>query len=79
MLLYNSPFINVLVFRELITATQIHCKKGSLTTPAAFPNNNAFSLSFFHSTPSEIASLFSSLGSLPFIVLGKSVLASNIT
>lgn len=73
-LLCNGPIFVILVFRELITASQMYHEKGSLTAPAVFTTKNAFSPLFLHSPPP----LFSSPGAFPFIVLGKSVLANNI-
>lgn len=73
-LLRNAPFIIILISRELVTASQMSHEKGCPTTPALFTTKNAFSPLFLHSAPP----LFSSPGTFPFIVLGKSVLANNI-
>lgn len=73
-LLCNAPFIIILFFRELVTASRMYHEKGNLTAPALFITKNAFSPLFLHSA----SPLFSSPGAVPFIVLGKSVLANNI-
>lgn len=66
-LLCNAPFIIILFFRELITASRMYCEKGPAHSPSSFHHQKCF----FSIIPSQSTTIVSFSWSISIYCPGK--------